>query len=499
MIQPEFEKTFAGWRSAARHYLQFSVPPEQIEWDSATASLFSQMPSPSPLPYDEAVSNESTSPSRESSPPLCVPADFLEVAKSVCYARDEDRWDLLYRILFRIQHENPHLFKICVDPDILRAQLLSKAVRRDIHKMHAFVRFKQTQIESHEFYVAWHKSEHLVVKPATPFFARRFGDRRWSIYTPDESAHWDLNHLTFGPGMNQNEFSAREDWRDPWEEVWKTYYKSIFNPARIKIKAMKLEMATKYWSSMPETTLIADLVRDAPRRLQEMAKNHNQAAIVDESLPLQDLRAQVQTCTACPLYAHATQAVFGVGPENAALMIIGEQPGDQEDLAGRPFIGPAGKVLEKALEQAKLSPTEIYLTNAVKHFKYIQTGKTRLHKTPNGAEMHACKPWLEAEIARVRPTVIVALGVTAATALLGRLPKISTERGLVFTDLPSAPAVILSWHPASILRSSDEKEAEQRREQLSQDLRLAGKTVGLLTKSATQPNSLPLTPKNRLI
>ncbi|MBC7371636.1 MAG: UdgX family uracil-DNA binding protein [Bdellovibrionaceae bacterium] len=468
MIQPQFEKTFEGWRGVARDLIQKSIPPGDIHWSESLPLLISD-----------------TQPAQKRKPlsgRFVVPAEFLDLAEAVAYARDEDRWDLLYRILYRLQFENPNLMKIAVDPDIHQAQLLQKAVRRDIHKMHAFVRFKKTTIEGEEAYVAWHKAEHLTVRPGTPFFARRFGDRRWSIFTPEESAHWDLKTLTFGPGMEQHQFTTV----DQWDDVWKTYYKSIFNPARIKIKMMKSEMSPKYWASMPETSLIHELVRESPKRLQQMALNHNRAAVVDPSLPLAQLRELSKSCTACPLFGHATQTVFGNGTENAEIMIVGEQPGDQEDLAGLPFVGPSGKILDQALSAAGLSRDGLYLTNAVKHFKWVRSDKVRLHQKPTGGEMHACKPWLEAEIARVKPKIIIALGATAATAVMGRLPKITTERGKVFTEFNVASAVIISWHPAAILRAPSEQESQLRQSQLANDLALA--------KSVLQNQKLVTTP-----
>lgn len=455
MIQAQFEKTFQGWRDEARRLILQATPPEKIDWNEGAPSLFARL--------SENVTTHSA-PTK-----LTVPQEFVDLAESVAYARDEDRWELLYRILYRLQFENPHLMKISVDPDILRAMLLRKSVRRDIHKMHAFVRFKKTIVDGEELYLAWHRPEHLVVKPGSPFFARRFGDRRWSIFTPEESAHWDLNHLSFGPGMEQHKFETSDD----WDEVWKTYYRSIFNPARIKIKAMKLEMSPKYWSSMPETALIRELVREAPQRLQTMAKNHNRSAQVDAHLSIEELREQAKGCTACPLYQKATQTVFGVGATNAPIMIVGEQPGDQEDLTGQPFVGPAGEILNDALVGAGISCDLLYITNAVKHFKWTPRGKTRLHQKPTGTEMHACKPWLEAEIARVKPQVIVALGATAGTAILGRLPKITQERGRLMTNLNIAPNIILSWHPSAILRATEDAEAEERKKQLKEDLRRA--------------------------
>ncbi|MBC7741816.1 MAG: UdgX family uracil-DNA binding protein [Bdellovibrionaceae bacterium] len=466
MLQPQFEKNFDSWRLVARDLIANGTSPNQINWNQDVLSLFS---------FEAGENNLSASrqKNQKSNLMIAVPPEFIELAKLVSYARDDDRWNLLYRILFRLRFENANLLKISVDADIQKAESLQKSVRHDIHKMHAFVRFKKNIVEGEDIYVAWHRPEHLTVRPGTPFFARRFGDRRWSIFTPDESAHWDLKELTFGPGIQQNEFKATDD----WDEVWKTYYKSIFNPARIKIKMMKSEMAPKYWSSMPETSLIQDLIREAPLRLQNMIENQNRAAVVDPHLTLPELKIAAQSCTACPLYAQATQSVFGVGPHDAEIMIIGEQPGDQEDLAGTPFAGPAGAVLDEAFANAGIDRNRIYLTNAVKHFKWTQRGKLRMHQKPTGGEMHACKPWLEAEIAKVKPKIIIALGATAGTAIIGKLPKIGDERGKIITSLKIAPQVILSWHPAAILRASDEAESQLRRKQLADDLRLAIQSV----------------------
>lgn len=454
MIQAQFDKTFEGWREVAREYLRKNVGPSEIHWNDDVPSLL----------FEEPVTRAEKTPASPK-----VPAEFMEIAQAVAYARDEDRWNLLYRLLFRLQHENRDLLKILVDPDVHRVLMLKKSVRRDIHKMHAFVRFKEATRDGEPLYLAWHKPEHLIVRPAAPFFVRRFGDRRFSIFTPEESAHWDLKNLTYGPGMEQHEFDARDD----WDEVWKTYYKSIFNPARLKLKAMRAEMSPKYWASMPETALIADLVREAPKRLQEMAANQNHAAHVAPNATLHDLSLEARLCTACPLHLRATQTVFGVGPENAEIMIVGEQPGDEEDKSGLPFVGPAGDILEQALASAGLKRETVYITNAVKHFKWTPRGKTRLHQKPNGSEMHACKPWLDAEIERVKPKVILALGATAATAILGRLPKISAERGRVIDNLKSAPVVIVSWHPAAILRAFDEADRQTKAAELGEDIRLA--------------------------
>jgi uracil-DNA glycosylase len=167
------------------------------------------------------------------------------------------------------------------------------------------------------------------------------------------------------------------------------------------------------------------------------------------------VREVAADCKACDLYKRATQTVFGEGPGKAKVMLVGEQPGDAEDLAGHPFVGPAGKLLDRALEEAGIDRRLVYVTNVVKHFKWEPRGKRRIHKKPNAAEIGACRPWLETEIALVKPRVLVCLGATAAQALLGKSFKVSTQRGEL-VDSPLAPSVMATIHPSSILRERDD-------------------------------------------
>ena len=176
-------------------------------------------------------------------------------------------------------------------------------------------------------------------------------------------------------------------------------------------------------------------------------------------LSLSELSRRARGCKACPLYKLGTQTVFGEGPSHARAVFIGEQPGDQEDRQGRPFVGPAGKLLDRALAEAGIDRREIYLTNAVKHFKWEPAGKRRLHKKPCAREIAACRPWLDAELAILDPELVVALGATAAQSLMGRDFLVSRERGRVFEDVPWARAFVATIHPSSILRGlPDERE-----------------------------------------
>jgi DNA polymerase len=191
------------------------------------------------------------------------------------------------------------------------------------------------------------------------------------------------------------------------------------------------------------------------------------------SLKLEKVRTEARDCTRCPLYKIGTQTVFGEGRVGARIMLIGEQPGDQEDLAGRPFVGPAGKLLDQALAAAGIERDEVYVTNAVKHFKWVRVGKRRLHKKPNAGEITACRPWLDAELELVQPGLVVALGATAAQALMGRQFRVTRQRGEVLT-VPWARGFLATVHPSSILRtpSPDRDEAFAG---LVEDLKVAAK------------------------
>ncbi len=197
-----------------------------------------------------------------------------------------------------------------------------------------------------------------------------------------------------------------------------------------------------------------------------------QPAPAPETSSLTTLRNAAKTCTACHLYKHATQAVFGEGPKGAKLMLLGEQPGDQEDLAGKPFVGPAGKLLDRALEEAGIKRNEVYVTNTVKHFKWEPRGKRRIHQKPNSREIAACRPWLEAELRLVRPRLLVCLGATAAQSIFGPAFRVTRERGKVL-KAEIAPKVLATVHPSSLLRQPDEESRQREYARFVADLRAA--------------------------
>jgi uracil-DNA glycosylase len=191
---------------------------------------------------------------------------------------------------------------------------------------------------------------------------------------------------------------------------------------------------------------------------------------------LDEIREQAMKCRRCDLWRRGTQTVFGEGPPKAALMLVGEQPGDQEDLAGEPFVGPAGQLLRQVLLEVGLDPSTVYLTNAVKHFKWIERGKRRIHERPNREEILACRMWLDEELAHVRPKVVVALGATAASVVIGPGVKVTRDRGKLFPSA-FAPIVTLTVHPSSILRAPDSASRASARRQFTKDLARVAEAV----------------------
>jgi DNA polymerase len=193
-------------------------------------------------------------------------------------------------------------------------------------------------------------------------------------------------------------------------------------------------------------------------------------ALIPEQPTLPGLREAAASCQACDLHKTGTQTVFGEGASHASVMFVGEQPGDREDIEGKPFVGPAGRLLDEALEQAGIDRKHVYITNAVKHFKWKPQGKRRLHQKPNAAEISACRPWLEAEIAVVKPSLLVLLGATAAQGLLGRDFRVSQQRGQ-FIERPGLPLMMATVHPSSILRAPDDETRELEMQAFIRDLR----------------------------
>ena len=611
LLEPEFE----AWRGAAREALRLGYRPEELDLRDSTAPTTLELA----LESSEVATGEAVA-----SPH--VPKAFLEGASLAAVHRDTQRWNLLYRVLYRLQ-ANRDLLKNEVDDDVAQVLRLESQVRRDLHKMHAFVRFRmvlepgspmerpvvidepvltsagldsndpkahhlvlatptpfgvrrsevprceadgaaksvedgRASLDAHtsesmygapnggeasllgiteevsfglgkedggvaspqrasalagdpgslnahtsesmyrapsggedaldahvpeagygapgresggcEHFVAWYEPDHRILPLAAPFFAERFGIMRWSILTPDASVSWDpvTKRMAFGPGMPRESAPAE----DELEELWRTYYASIYNPARLNPEAMRSEMPVRYWKNLPEVSLLPELITKSHTRVSTMVTAQQQKPTAEPFVPAQHtlpvIRAALPECKGCDLYRHATQAVPGRGVAHAALMLVGEQPGDQEDVQGEPFVGPAGKLLGKIMEEVGIVPSEVFVTNAVKHFKYVQRGKLRLHQSPRMSEISACRPWLLAEVDAVQPKLILCLGASASKALLGGTFALMRDHGKV-RETPYARQVMATIHPSAVLRARDESSRKAMHEFLATDLALA--------------------------
>lgn len=467
---------FAEWRGHARRLLAAGISPEQVEWRMMgdAGGLLDDVDA-TPLPQADR-------------PVGSVPRQFLDMAQqAICHA-DPARFSVLYKLLWDLQSNNQLLGDATLDANSLLTKWTS-AVRRDSHKMKAFVRFKSILDDSGlERYAAWFEPDHYTLEMTAPFFARRFDGMMWAIVTPYRSAYWDGESLAFGPGGKKSD--VPQD--DAVEGDWKTYFASIFNPARLKVAMMKSEMPVKYWKNLPEAELIAPLIRNARQMETEMieratsqppSRHLKQQARLPEAIDgaqeitsLAAARAAVQDCRRCGLCEHATQAVFGEGPEQAEVMFVGEQPGDQEDLAGRPFIGPAGQVFDRAIEKVGIDRSRLYVTNAVKHFKFEPRGKRRIHQRPDGGEIQACKFWLNLEIGFVKPRVVVALGATAATSLTGKPATISKLRGSPL-DMADGSMLFVTNHPSYLLRIPNAARKAEEQAKFEEDLLLVRQAI----------------------
>ena len=456
------EDDFDGWRAAARTLALARIPAADVVWQVGEQ--------PTDLFGDEAE------PDAPPSAAFSVPRPFVDLARTAVAHADPERFALLYTLLLRVR-ENGAVLDDKADPLVGRIEAMARQVRRDIHKMRAFLRFREVGEGEATRFVAWWEPEHHIVRMNADFFVRRFTTMRWSILTPEVSAHWDGETLGFAPGATR----ADAPDGDPLEETWATYYSNIFNPARVKIGAMLKEMPRKYWKNMPETALVPGLIAGAQAREADMAeKSRAKQAVGGNSLVAWEaLREEAAACTRCPLHAHATQTVFGEGPIDAALMFVGEQPGDQEDLAGKPFVGPAGQLFDRALAEAGVDRARTYVSNAVKHFKYEQRGKRRIHSKPNGAEIEACRWWIDRERDIVRPPVTVALGATAARSLMGKVVTISATRGRAHT-LADGGEGWVTVHPSYLLRLPDEAAAAAEYARFVEELRQVGQRAGVM-------------------
>ncbi len=405
--------------------------------------------------------------------PLPRPAAEL-ISLVICH-RDPERHALLYALVWRLRHGEPALLTNPADPLVHRLQRLAKTVRRDLHKMHAFLRFRRVTVpEGGEHFVAWFEPDHFILDATAQFFVERFRSLRWSILTPIGALHWDGETLARGPAARREDAPAS----DGFEAGWRGYYESAFNPARLNLKATRAEMPKKYWRNLPEAAAIPEMIRTAASRVEAMMEREARApmkrdpiravaAMADQTpRTLEELNRIIAASE--PLVPGATRAVLGEGPVGAAIAFVGEQPGDQEDQQGRPFVGPAGQLFDRALAEAGIEREASYVTNSVKYFKFVLRGKKRLHAKPTMGEIKHYRWWLKTELELVGPRLTVALGATALTALAGKALPVGANRGpFRFEEGPGFVTV----HPSFLLRLPEAAARDEAYAAFVEDLR----------------------------
>jgi len=427
------ETDWRGWRAATRALVLSGAAPETVRWQ---------------------VGGEGDALPQAPEGAFALSRALVALCAQAIQARDADRFALLYRLVWRA-HAGERLLDLAADPDVAAARALALAVRAEAHRMRTHLRFLPVEVLPVEvpvpkpggiWHLGWYAPAHFVLEANARLLARRFAKLRWSIQTPELGAHWDGDRLSFSPGLPP--------------------------PADDAALRAAFERDCTHWlmdnwrgDDLPE----AEALDEAPRPPDQPALGPVVLPITADPA-LSQAATEAALCRRCPLWEPATQTVFGEGPAGARVLFIGEQPGDQEDVIGRPFVGPAGQLLDRALEEARIDRRTIYITNAVKHFKFIRRGTRRIHERPDADEMKACGFWLDVERVSIAPRLIVLLGATAARSVLGRPVTISRERGRPFA-LSSSETGFVTVHPSFLLRLPDEDARAREWRAFVEDLR----------------------------
>jgi uracil-DNA glycosylase len=417
------ETDWSGWREASRALVLAGAEPQSVAWSVGTET--------SPLP--------------EASGSFHVPRQLVSLASLAIQARDPKRFGLLYSVVWRI-HGGEKLLEDDTDADLALVRRMALAVRADAHRMRTNMRFLPVPEQDETRFLGWFDPAHFVLPANAQLLARRYPNLLLSIVTPDGAAHWDGSSLLFGSGLRR---VADDEGLLAW---WDNHRGALLEQATPEV-------------SVPE----AETVDEAPRSPDRPPLGPVVLPIKADPALLVTAK-EASACHRCPLYEPATQTIFGEGPADAAAMFVGEQPGDQEDTIGRPFVGPAGQMMDRAMEEAGIDRRGAYVTNAVKHFKFTQRGKRRIHQTPEVPEIQACNFWLDQERAHVRPRLLVLMGGSAARAVLGRAVTISRERGRPIR-MADGQAVFVTVHPSYLLRIPDAAAKAREYEAFVRDLK----------------------------
>jgi DNA polymerase len=498
--QPLLVSNFAEWREAARDLLAQAVPPEAVNWGGPHGELFSGAPSDVPAPHNSPEPLSVPSPAPRSAPePLPasspalppatqlawpgpaphLPRSLMDLLQAAACCRQPDRWAFLYRVVWRWARGD-HAVQSAADADGARLHAMVMAVHREEHDMHDHIRFRERPAElGPPRFVAWFEPRHDVLPQVAQHFTSRMGKLSWMIATPEASVLWDGATLhNCGPLVD-----SAAGLVDHGEALWLAYYRSIFNPARVHAPLLYSHVPSRNWNGLPQGALVSQtsqLVSQAAPGARRSGPAQAAGRKPGATIPIapDDAQAEgqqpstLEECRRCDLWQHATQAVGGEGPKRAKIMLVGEQPGDQEDLAGEPFVGPAGKLLDRVCEAAGVERDKIYVTNAVKHFKWEPRGKRRMHKTPAQREIEACNYWLDKELAQVKPQVIVALGTTALKSLLGT-SHVTLKDTIGRALRHEGRWIVTVYHPSYVLRVPDDAAKKQAFAVMVEGLRMA--------------------------
>lgn len=501
------EPFFAAWRRAARALLRQGVEPSQIEWvesegegeaaashdvpneglKAAHDARLSATPGAAGRLSAEAPDSESASAAAgtvgtigtgtgtgigtgTTATPASVPAisrELLVRLKTAACFRAPDRWALLYRILWRWTHGERHVLDL-TDPD---GALLDQRIQATEHETQDLLiltlfRRRDPSMGLPEF-VGWYEPQHDLLERAAARFGARMGDSTWMLATPHGAAFWngmllrigrpatqdceEASHALPASAMTGEAITSEAITSEPTEALWLAYYASAIN-------AEPFPVPLRYWKTPPAgPPLPAHLARERSRLgAQRAAVTVPAAPPIEYSAVTPPLRAPIgplATCRRCALWRNAKQAVAGTGPADAAIMVLGEQPGEYENQHGKPFTGAAGQLLDAVLTRAGIERAALYLTYAVKHYKWETIDQQRVHRTPAWREVEACEYWLEEELTRVAPRVVVTLGATALKALTG--PHINLSEYLDQTIAHGGRLIVPTWHPSYALRTAD--------------------------------------------
>ena len=421
------ETDWHGWRMATRALVLSRVPPEDVRWAVGGR--------------EQDASNELPA----AAGGFHVPRTLVTLAALALQARDPQRFALLYRLVWRA-NAGEKVLQRTDDADVLRLHQLAYAVRAEAHRMRTMLRFLAVEEDGGHRFVGWYAPAHYVLAANAQLTTRRFPNLIFSILTPEGGAHWNGTELRFGEGT---EAFADDAALARW---WQAQHVRLWRDARAG-------------ASIPEAESLDETPRspDRPALGPVVLAVHADPQIVEAI-------GSAAACQRCPLHQAATQTVFGEGPEGASVMFVGEQPGDQEDVIGRPFVGPAGQMLDRAMEEAGIDRRTVYVTNAVKHFKFTMRGRRRLHQSPEAPEIQACRFWLDVERVQLRPKLLVLMGGTAARAVLGRPVTIGRERGRPF-HMADGQLVFVTVHPSFLLRVPDEEARAREYRAFVRDLR----------------------------